>query len=130
MLRPWGIHSAFNIYKACPKSIRCATNIYNFNKELVQKIDMKAFGEPQIVHFGSGNKAGYTLTQLIETSNICAHFTEEDNNIYADIFSCKEFDPEKAKEIINKYFSPEHIHYTTIIRQAYPKSHYDNLKMK
>ena len=83
---------------------------------------MKAFGEPQIVHFGSGNKAGYTLTQLIETSNICAHFVEETNDVYLDVFSCKDFKESDAKAVIYKYFKPQAIQSQTIIRQAYPES--------
>jgi S-adenosylmethionine decarboxylase len=122
MFRPWGLHSAFNVYKACPTSIRCAKNIYQFNKELVTKIDMKAWGEPQIVHFGSGNKAGYSLVQLIETSNICAHFVEEDNSLFLDVFSCKEFKESDVKAVLYKYFKPENIHSTTFERIALPAS--------
>lgn len=118
----WGLHTAFNVFRAKPSTIRCAKNIYNFNKELVQKIEMKAYGEPNIIHFGTSNKAGFTLVQLIETSNICAHFVEEDNSFYADIFSCKEFDPEKVKELIHKYFQPEAIQSLTFTRQVLPIS--------
>lgn len=49
--------------------------------KLVKDIDMVPYGGPQVVHFGSGNKAGYTLVQLIETSNITAHFVEETNDL-------------------------------------------------
>ena len=38
-------------------------------------------------------KAGYTLTQLIETSNICAHFVDESNSLFLNVHSCKDFDP-------------------------------------
>jgi S-adenosylmethionine/arginine decarboxylase-like enzyme len=72
----------------------------------VKEIDMKAYGKPLVVHFGAGNKAGYTLVQLIETSNITGHFCEEDNSAYIDVFSCKEFDKEKVKEVVNVFFMP------------------------
>lgn len=120
MHRAWGIHGVFNIYKACPTSIRSAQNIYNFNKSLVQRIDMKAYGEPQIVHFGSDDKAGYTLCQLIETSNICAHFVEETNCIYLDVFSCKNFDSRDVEEVVKAYFKPEAIQKQVLIRHAKP----------
>lgn len=109
MLKPWGIHYIGNVYKCKPSAIRSAPLIYDFTKTLVNKIDMKAYGEPQIIHFGSGNKAGYTLVQLIETSNICAHFTEEDNGMYLDVFSCKEFDYKVVEQVVNDYFDPENI---------------------
>jgi len=72
----------------------------------VQKIEMKAFGEPQIVMFGDANKKGFTLVQLIETSNICAHFCEENNSMYFDLFSCKYFEKEAVEKIVYNYFQP------------------------
>lgn len=81
---------------------------------------MKAYGEPQIVHFGIGNKAGYTLIQLIETSNIAAHFCEEDGAVYMDIFSCKDFSKETAESIMKAYFEPINIDSYIFERQARP----------
>ena len=82
---------------------------------------MVAYGEPQIIHFGTGERAGYTLVQLIETSNICAHFAEHDNKAFIDVFSCKDFDPKIAEEIINNFFQPHNITTTVLEREAYPK---------
>jgi len=106
---PWGFHQILNITKCSPKSIRCPNNIKNFSNELVRNIKMVPYGEPQIVMFGTGNKKGYTLVQLIETSNICAHFVEETDDIYLDVFSCKPFFKDVVKETVQKYFEPEHI---------------------
>jgi S-adenosylmethionine/arginine decarboxylase-like enzyme len=86
--------------------------IYAFTKKLVNDIDMVAYGEPQIVNFGSGNKAGYTLVQLIETSNITAHFVEETNDMYLDVFSCKLFDPADVERVAKEFFE-----YTSANRQ-------------
>jgi S-adenosylmethionine/arginine decarboxylase-like enzyme len=100
---------SLDIAKCKPQLIRSQPVIYKFTKSLVKEIDMKAYGEPQIVHFGEGNKAGYTLVQLIETSNITAHFCEEDNAAFIDIFSCKPYDIETAVKVVDKYFKPEKI---------------------
>lgn len=116
----WGFHAILDIYKACGKSIRCAKNIEAFSNTLVKRIDMKAYGSPQIIHFGSGNKAGYTLVQLIETSNISAHFTEEDDCIYLDVFSCKPFDANRVKEVVDEFFKPESVDCRFLTRQAKP----------
>jgi len=114
----WGYHYIGNIARCCPRTIRNPRNIYFFTKALVKNIDMKAFGEPQIVMFGEGNKKGYTLVQLIETSNICAHFVEKTNDIYLDVFSCKEFDPQIVNKTIINYFKPLDIHNMFIKRTA------------
>jgi S-adenosylmethionine/arginine decarboxylase-like enzyme len=79
---------------------------------------MVAYGLPQIVRFGSGNKAGYTLVQLIETSNICAHFVEENNSMYLDVFSCKDFDPLTVKEAVYEYFDAQKFKMKVLKRQA------------
>ena len=120
-MNSWGLHSIHNIFRANPDKIRCALTISKFTKELVKKIDMKAYGEPHIIHFGTGNKAGFTMTQLIETSNITAHFVEETNDFYLDVFSCKEFKPEDVEEMVTKYFTPENITTQVVVRQAIPK---------
>jgi len=79
---------------------------------------MVPYGEPQVVRFGSGNKQGYTLVQLIETSNITAHFVEETNDMYLDVFSCKDFRPEDVRGMVSKYFDPEHADTLLLRRDA------------
>jgi S-adenosylmethionine/arginine decarboxylase-like enzyme len=110
MEKNWGFHLLINASGANLKSISSYDTIKSFAKDIVKKIDMVAYGEPQIVHFGEGNKKGYTLIQLIETSCISAHFVENDGNnngtgsYYMDIFSCKNFDKDTAIECCEKYF--------------------------
>lgn len=106
----WGYHFVLDCHKCNPEKIRDGSNIENFAKELVEKIDMVAYGAALVIHFGEDDKAGYTLVQLIETSNICGHFSEERNSAYLDIFSCKEYNQDTVLEVVNKYFEPEHIH--------------------
>jgi len=70
---------------------------------------MKAYGEPQVIHFGEDDKLGYTLVQLIETSNICAQFSEETGNFYLDVFSCKPYSQEEVLNTVNQFFKPERV---------------------
>ena len=106
----WGFHLALDCKNCNKELITNYDTIYNFTKQLVNDIDMVAYGEPQIVNFGSGNKAGYTLVQLIETSNICAHFVPDDGEggtaMYFDVFSCKPFDNETVVELVKEFFEP------------------------
>ena len=112
----WGKHLILTARRCHPLSIRCATNIEAFSKSLVQNIDMVAYGPPQIVLFGEGDKRGYTLVQLIETSNIIAHFVEATDDIHLDVFSCKDFNPKTVEHEVRRYFFPEDITYQTILR--------------
>lgn len=103
-VQPWGFHLILDCSGADHASISDGENIANFARKLVKDIDMVAFGEPQVVRFGSGDKMGYTLVQLIETSNICGHFVEENDTFYLDVFSCKPFDPNVVVETAKEFF--------------------------
>jgi len=118
VLRTWGKHLILDAARCSPKMIRCPIVIGNFARTLVKRIDMVPYGEPQVVMFGTGNKKGYTLVQLIETSNITAHFVEENNSMYLDVFSCKDFDPEVVKEAVNEFFDAQKFKTKVLLRQA------------
>lgn len=94
---PWGWHLVLNLYGCDPAKIKSAEVIRQFVIDLCELIEMRRFGEPTIVNFGEDPRvSGYSLVQLIETSNICAHFADQSQAAYLDIFSCKKFDPEIA----------------------------------
>ena len=108
-LRPepefWGIASAIDIYDCDPATIRDAEAIKRFVKELCDLIEMKRFGETQVVHFGEDEKvAGYSMVQLIETSLISAHFANLTNVTYLDVFSCKAYEPQVVAEFARVFF--------------------------
>ena len=81
---------------------------------------MKAYGDPVIEYFAEHDPAaaGYSLMQLIETSSITAHFADSSGDAYIDIFSCKQFDIEKAKSVVYSFFMPVKIRTTFLNRQA------------
>lgn len=114
----WGYHLMVDASGLNPESIRSAEIIDKFARDLVVDIDMIPYGDPQIVHFGKDDKTGYTMVQLIETSNIIVHFCEGDNTAYFDVFSCKPFEPGDALNLIEKVFSPKEVKVNFIVRQA------------
>jgi S-adenosylmethionine/arginine decarboxylase-like enzyme len=114
----WGYHLIINAGNCNREAVTDAGLIAEFARDLVKKIDMVAYGEPQVVHFGDGNKAGYTLIQLIETSNICAHLCDESGDIYLDVFSCKTFDQQVVLQLVDDYFLPTRVNHHFLERQA------------
>lgn len=101
----WGIASSFDIYDCNPDTIRSAEAIKQFVLELCDLIEMKRFGETVVVHFGEDEKvAGFSMTQLIETSLISAHFANLTNTVYLDVFSCKPYDPSVVEAFATKFF--------------------------
>ena len=101
---PWGISCSIDIYNCNPASIRSAAVIQDYTIKLCKLIEMERYGDVQIVHFGTGNKEGFTLIQLIETSNITGHFSNDKNAAYIDIFSCKMFCPEQVAKFTQEFF--------------------------
>lgn len=101
----WGWHYSLNAI-GDKEAIKDKQLVHDFVKLLVERIDMKAFGEPQIVYFAGHDpsKAGFTLSQLIETSNISCHFVDATGEIYLDVFSCKPFDKNTARFICDMFF--------------------------
>lgn len=107
----------------CNDRISDRDAIAEFAEDLVKAIGMKAYGSPWIEHFGHElpKTSGFTLVQLIETSNISAHFCDHSGEAYIDIFSCKAFDEGIALEMIDRYFEPTICETRTLTRQA-PRS--------
>lgn len=102
----WGMMTSMRIDFCNPNKIRSGESIANYTRELCELIEMKRYGEPQIPFFGEDQRvSGYSLNQFIETSNVTGHFRNENDRIYMDVFSCKEYDPELAVDFTKKYFN-------------------------
>ena len=101
----WGLSSSIDIYECNPLKIRNKKAIKQFVKELCELIEMKRFGKTQVVHFGEDEKvAGFSMTQLIETSLISAHFANLTNTVYLDVFSCKKYNPYDVEKFAKEFF--------------------------
>jgi len=56
------------------------------------------------------------MTQLIETSLLSAHFANDTNAAYIDIFSCKEYAPSVASAFCKKFFGAKGMNTTVFFR--------------
>ena len=114
----WGLLSSVDVYHCDPEKIRDADLIKRFVAELCDHIQMKRFGETVVVNFGEDERvAGFSMTQLIETSLISGHFANHSNAAYIDIFSCKFYEPREVAEFAMKYFGGEHYQLQVSLRQ-------------
>jgi len=117
-INAWGILTSIDIHNCDPNFIRDAAKIKEFVIQLCDLIEMKRFGDPVIVHFGEDERvAGYSMTQLIETSLISAHFANQSNNVYLDIFSCKYYEPEIAAEFSKNFFLGSEYNINVVLRK-------------
>ncbi len=114
----WGIAASIDMYECDYAMIRSKESIQRFVIELCELIKMKRFGETQIVYFGEEDRvAGFSMIQLIETSLISAHFANLTNAVYLDVFSCKPYDPEVARQFSQKYFKGSYSRMNVTLRK-------------
>jgi S-adenosylmethionine/arginine decarboxylase-like enzyme len=107
-LGSWGMLTSLDL-KACnPQKIRSYDDIKKYIYGLCDLIGMKRFGEPTIISFGEEEAvAGYSMTQLIETSLISGHFANKIDAAFIDIFSCKIYNPILAATFTQRYFEAD-----------------------
>lgn len=112
----WGISCSINLTGCIdlPKCRESAKKIHEFSHRLVSLIKMQSYGCPRIVWFGNGDKEGYTMVQLINTSSIVAHFAG--GNIYLDVFSCKPYEPALVANFAADYFQAKEWSIVTNLR--------------
>ena len=97
----WGMSTSLDIYHCSPIAIRSAEHIEKVVIDLCKLIGMKRFGPCNIVHFGEEERiAGFSMTQLIETSLISGHFANATNAVYIDVFSCCAYDPNVVQKFL------------------------------
>ncbi len=113
----WGLLTSIDLRDCDPEKIRSKEVITQFSIDLCNYIEMKRFGEPIVVRFGADPRVqGYSLAQLIETSLISGHFAEDTDRAFIDIFSCKEYPPQRTAEYCQKYFGAKDMEYAVAFR--------------
>lgn len=113
----WGLVTALDLHDCNPQTIRSADKIRQFTIELCERIGVKRFGEPTVVHFGEDERvAGYSLVQLIETSLVSGHFANATNRVYLDIFSCAYYNINETIEFSRSFFEAGHYNSNVYLR--------------
>lgn len=96
----WGVSTCIDLYECDVCLMQDEAAIKCFVRELCDLIHMRRFGdEPRVT--------GFSLTQLIETSLISAHFADNSRAIYLDVFSCAPYDSHKAAASAARFFKAQ-----------------------
>ncbi len=114
--KAWGICTSVDLHDCIPDRIRDAKQIEAYVVQLCDLIEMKRYGACQVVNFGEGRVAGYSMVQLIETSLISGHFANDTNSAYLDIFSCKGYDPAVVEEFSKAFFGARRSSHRAMLR--------------
>jgi S-adenosylmethionine/arginine decarboxylase-like enzyme len=116
--KPWGLSCSVDLRNCDSAIIRDAGEIRRFVRELCVLIEMKRFGDTVVVDFGADPRvAGFSMTQLIETSLISGHFANTSNDAYIDIFSCKPYPPETAAKFCRDFFKAGEYSFNVFFRE-------------
>jgi len=115
----YGTELMLDLYGCDQKTIRSRKKLSDFIDNLCSLIKMKKCRKPSILHFGlkQPHTTGYSLVQFIESSSITGHFSELWNSAYINIFSCKQFDTEKAANFAKKFFGAKRMKKRVILRK-------------
>jgi len=113
----WGVSSSIDLYDCDLALMQNADAIREFVRILCDRIKMRRYGETQVVFFGDEPRVqGFSMTQLIETSLISAHFADASRAIYLDVFSCAPYNPEDVANFAKEYFKADHYRLNVVQR--------------
>jgi len=114
----WGVSSCINLYDCELAFMQNADIIRKFVVLLCDRIKMRRYGETRVVFFGDEPRVqGFSMTQLIETSLISAHFADVSRTIYLDVFSCATYDPQDTAQFAAEYFKADHFTVEVVYRK-------------
>lgn len=103
----FGYELVMDLYDCDKTVISSKKKLQEYVDELCKLIKMVKYGKTLLPYFGEkcAFTKGHSLVQLIETSSITGHFSELWNTAYINIFSCKEYDQQLAKQFTRQFFS-------------------------
>ncbi len=109
----FGPHLTLDLYGCNKEKISDLKYVYDILDELPGFIDMKKISTPHVVFYrgseGTFDKGGISGFVLIATSHITVHTFTEQEHAFMDIFSCKNFDVEKAEKYLIEKFEAKKV---------------------
>jgi S-adenosylmethionine decarboxylase len=109
MEESFGPHITLDL-KNCPKELLSNYNLhFEYLKQLPELIQMTPITQPYVFPYSGliPSDKGITGIVVIAESHISIHSFEEKGYSFIDIFSCKDFDIDKAVQITLDMFKPE-----------------------
>lgn len=109
MKTSFGPHLTIDL-KGCSKEVLSNyEKHFNYLKTLPEIIEMTPITQPYVFPYSGlvPSDKGITGVVIIAESHLSIHSFEEKGHSFIDIFSCKEFDTDKAIEITLETFKPK-----------------------
>ncbi|MCM8800274.1 MAG: S-adenosylmethionine decarboxylase [Candidatus Omnitrophica bacterium] len=116
---PFGYELLLDLYDCRPGVCDDLATCYKFLDEIVGYLGMEKQAPPNIFFTDATrfpDKAGLSGWAPLVESSIVIHTLSPKNFISVDIYCCKEFDVERAKDFVRKFFSPKRMDTQLIYR--------------
>lgn len=126
----FGYELLLDCYDCKPETADQLDHCYSFLSRLVDYIGMRQQSPPDIFRTDRKSfpdKAGLSGWVPLADSSIVIHTLTKHNYISIDVYSCKEFSPEKVVEFTKRYFEPKRLEKQFILRG---KHYFDAYKKK
>jgi len=81
-----------------------------FVNELMRITDMKPLGPLNWSDAVDLDFPGQSFVQMITTSHCSLHYFSDTREIYFDLYSCKNFEPQKVIELLDRFFDLQEWH--------------------
>ena len=116
-MQPYGIELLLD-FKRCDLSDLSRQKLTDYFVPLCDLIGMVRHGEPLFCehHSGIPHLTGTSAIQFIQTSNVVAHTLPLLKAVYLNIYFCKPFDTERAKQFSMEFWRAESVGYTVVTR--------------
>jgi len=115
----WGYHITLDCSGCNLEKIKSRSTIENFVNTLIDRVEMQKHGEMIIENLlENTDNEGYSVLQMITTSNISCHFVNKTCDAYIDLFSCKKFDIKTVVNTVNEFFMYTKVKINFVERQA------------
>lgn len=104
----FGPHLTIDLYGCDAKLLSDTSHIFRILDEMPELLNMKKISKPQVMPYegsaGTFDKGGISAFVIIATSHISIHTFVAQKYASVDIFSCKEFDTDRAVKYISGKF--------------------------
>ena len=115
----FGFELLLDLYDCRPGACDDLTLCYQFLDEIVEYLGMEKQAPPNIFRTPDlrfPDKAGLSGWAPLVESSVVIHTLTVKNFISIDIYCCKEFDVGKAKDFVNRFFSPKRLDEQFLLR--------------
>lgn len=102
----FGPHLMLDLHKCNRSKLTNFRLMYNLLKNMPEKIGMTRISEPQLMRYKDrwAKTPGITGFVILAESHVSLHTFPDDDFVFLDIFSCRNFDYKSTKEYLISFF--------------------------